>query len=266
MHILCPIDFSDHSMYALDYAINLGNKLGARLHLFTAYSVPHSTGRLRSLDEEIKKSVLEDLAEVLGRISPKITTGEKPLYSVMEGNSGRAISEFSKNHDIDLIVMGTQGKGSISNIFLGSVAKKVVDNATVPVIAVPQPLKTAMDDTAVVLNIDEKVVSNDFSINFVKNFVTKLNLKLDVFHAVSVLVSDDNYKETINKLGNLVRDVKIEGSDNITDSIKNNAEKNNYGLIMMIRRPHSFWSRLFMDTHTTSELAMTRIPIMILPE
>ncbi|MBK8081105.1 MAG: universal stress protein [Saprospiraceae bacterium] len=31
MNILCPIDFSDHSLYALDYAINLGNQLGARL-------------------------------------------------------------------------------------------------------------------------------------------------------------------------------------------------------------------------------------------
>lgn len=266
MHILCPIDFSDHSLYALDYAINLGNKLGAGLHLFTAYSVPHSTGRLRSLDEDIKKSVLEDLADVLAKISPKITTGLKPLYSVMAGNSGRVISEFSKSHDIDLIVMGTQGKGSISNIFLGSVAKKVVDNATVPVIAVPQPLKANMDETSVVLNLDEKVVTNDFSLTFVKNFVTKLNLTLDVFHAVSVSVPDDKYKETVSKLGELVRDVKIEGSDNITQSIKLNAEKNNYSMIIMIRRPHSFWSRLFMDTHTTTELAMTRIPIMILPE
>ncbi|MBK6362739.1 MAG: universal stress protein [Saprospiraceae bacterium] len=76
MNILCPIDFSDHSLYALDYAINLGNQLGARLHLFTAYSVPKSTGRLRSLDEEIKKSVLEDLSDVLISIENKITSGQ----------------------------------------------------------------------------------------------------------------------------------------------------------------------------------------------
>jgi nucleotide-binding universal stress UspA family protein len=266
MHILCPIDFSEHSLYALDYAIRLGNALGARLHLFTAYSVPHSTGRLRSLDGEIKKSVMEDLAEVLDKISPKITTGEKPLFSVREGNSGRAISEFSRNNDIDFIVMGTQGKGSLSNIFLGSVAKKVVDNASVPVIAVPQPLKEGMDENTVVLNVDEKTVTNDVSLNFVSNFVKKLNLRLDVFHAISGAVSDDKYKDTVSKLGDIVRDVKTENSDNITESIKLNAENNNYSLIMMIRRPHSFWSRLFMDTHTTTELAMTRIPIMILPE
>jgi nucleotide-binding universal stress UspA family protein len=266
MNILCPIDFSKHSLYALDYAIDLGNKTGAKLHLFTAYSVPKSTGRLRSLDEEIKKAVLEDLAEVLGQIENKITTGIKPSYGVMEGNSGRAINEFSRAHSIDVIVMGTQGKGSISNIFLGSVAKKVVDNSLVPVIAVPQPIKENIDFGKAILSLDEKPVENESSIRFIKDFCKNMKMQLQVFHVITPGDKEDLYKDTLKKLGDVVHDVVTEEGENVTESIKGYAEKAGGGLIVMIRRPHSFWSRLFVDTHTTTELAMTRIPIMILPE
>jgi nucleotide-binding universal stress UspA family protein len=266
MNILCPIDFSNHSLYALDYAINLGNALGAKLHLFTAYSVPKSTGRLRSLDNEIKKAVLEDLSDVLMSVENKITTGIKAGHSVMEGNSGRVISEFSKTHDIDLIVMGTQGKGSISNIFMGSVAKKVVDYAQVPVIAIPFPLKEGLDNKKAIINLDEKEVKNEYSFRFLQNFIQKLDIKLEVFHVVTDENLKDNIKETIEKLAPNVSDIVTVYSTDITNSIRKNAENANGGLIIMIRRPHSFWSRLFMDTNTTTELAMTRIPIMILPE
>ncbi|MBK6783349.1 MAG: universal stress protein [Saprospiraceae bacterium] len=265
INILCPIDFSDHSLYALDYAINLGNQLGARLHLFTAYSVPKSTGRLRSLDEEIKKSVLEDLSDVLISIENKITSGQKPLYSVTEGNSGRAILEFSMNHDIDIIVMGTQGKGSISNIFLGSVAKKVVDSSKIPVFAIPFPIKEKLDHTKVLLSLDEKEIKNESATDFVKNFTKSLQLSMEIFHVVT---PEDKgvYKETAKLYKDVTDKLSIVESEDIPGSIKNYAEASNCGLIIMTKRPHSFWSRLFVDTNTTAELATTKIPILILPE
>ncbi|MFZ1705136.1 MAG: universal stress protein [Saprospiraceae bacterium] len=266
MNILCPIDFSNHSLYALDYAIDLANKLGGKIHLFTAYSVPKSTGRLRSLDGEIKKAVLEDLSEVLQSIEPKISTGIKPCYGVLEGNSGRVITEYAVSHQIDVIVMGTKGTGSISNIFLGSVAKKVVDNATIPVIAVPNPLKENTNQKYAILSLDEKEVKNDSSLRFLKSFIKKLEFTLDLFHVQTPGDTSTEYTNTIELLKDIVKGVKTESSSDITGSIKRYAEKSNCGLIIMIRRPHSFWSRLFMDTNTTTELAMTRIPIMILPE
>ena len=266
MNILCPIDFSAHSLYALQYAIDLGNTLGARLHVFTAYSVPHSTGRLRSLDQDIRNAVLEDLSDVVKQIGPKITSGHAATTNVMEGNSGRAINEFAKTHDIDLIVMGTQGKGSLSNIFLGSVAKKVVDHAGVPVIAVPQPIKANCDEGTAILSLDEKEISNKKTIEFIQNFSRKIKLKLEVFHVITTTASSDVYQQNIIKLGDVIKDVKTENNEDITMSIKKHAEASNACLIMMVRRPHSFWSRLFQDSNTTTELAMTRIPIMILPE
>lgn len=266
MNILCAIDFSEHSLYALHYAIELGNKLGAQLHVFTAYSVPHSTGRLRSLDNEIRNAVLEDLSDVVKEITPKITSDHQATINVMEGNSGRAISEFAKTHHIDLVVMGTQGKGSLSNIFLGSVAKKVVDNSSVPVIAVPYPVKSNCNPNLAILNMDEKEISSAKTIKFIRNFCHKVSMGLEIYHVITSLTTTDVYQENVKKLGDIVKEVKAENNDDITLSIKNHAEASNACLIMMIRRPHSFWSRLFQDSKTTTELAMTRIPIMILPE
>jgi len=266
MNILCPIDFSEHSLYALQYAVDLANKTNSKLHVFTAYSVPRSTGRLRSLDNDIRAAVSEDLAEVVKQITPRITSGQETSYHVMEGNSGRAINEFAKAHNMDLIIMGTQGKGSISNMFLGSVAKKVVDNSAIPVIAVPQNVKVDADQGLAILNLDEKEIANESVVEFIRNFTQKLSLQLEVYHLVTPGTITDMYRDSVKKLGDVVKSVITENSDNITQSIKNHAETTNSSLIIMIRRPHSFWSRLFLDSKTTTELAMTNVPIMILPE
>ena len=50
-----------------------------------------------------------------------------------------AIVRYANEHQIDLIVMGTHGRGGISHVFMGSVAERVVRTATCPVLTVHHP-------------------------------------------------------------------------------------------------------------------------------
>jgi nucleotide-binding universal stress UspA family protein len=50
-----------------------------------------------------------------------------------------AIVDYAAQHAIDLIVMGTHGRGAISHLLMGSVAERVVRTAGCPVLTVHHP-------------------------------------------------------------------------------------------------------------------------------
>ncbi|MGV3488490.1 MAG: universal stress protein [Tuberibacillus sp.] len=84
--------------------------------------------KAQELDEEINKMLLE--AKNGLNIENKVTT------HVVSGSPGPAITEFANENNIDLIVMGSRGLGSVKAFFLGSVSHYVVQTAKCPVLIV----------------------------------------------------------------------------------------------------------------------------------
>ena len=266
MNILCPTDFSEHSLYALHYAIEKANRLDARIHLLTAYSVPRSTGALRSIDKVIQDSVLEELKNLAKNISPKITTGFEPSIHIMEGNSGRVICQFADEHNMDLIIMGTQGKGNLSNILLGSVAKKVVEQCRIPVIAIPSQINKDSNPSKVLLALDEKEIIHKESIAFLKEYAKKDAVVVDVYHLNQIHGVSDLNVGVLETLKEITGQVFEEFGTEPVRSIAAFTTKHKTGMLIMVRRPHSFLSRLFSDSNTVEELASTKTPLMVLPD
>ncbi len=266
MNILCPTDFSEHSLYALNYAIEKANRLDAKIHLLTAYSVPRSTGALRSIDKIIQDSVMDELNELAQKIAPKITTGHEPSVHIMEGNSGRVICQFASEHDIDLIIMGTQGKGNLSNILLGSVAKKVVEHSRVPVIAIPSQINKDSNPEKVLLALDEKEIMHKENFTFLKSYAKKDAVVVDIFHMNQIQGKSDLNLGSLESIKDIIGEVYEEFGTEPVQSIAAFTNKHKTGMLIMVRRPHSFWSRLFSDSNTVEELASTKTPLMVLPD
>lgn len=63
--------------------------------------------------------------------------GGEPIIAVIEGESGDVILEQSKNHEVDMIVMGTRTHTGIGQFLLGSTANKVIHHSKVPVLVYP---------------------------------------------------------------------------------------------------------------------------------
>ena len=62
--------------------------------------------------------------------------GLKYIYHISVGDSGEVIAHFVKEKEIQQVVMGTRGLGSVANMLLGSVANKVLHLVNVPVLLV----------------------------------------------------------------------------------------------------------------------------------
>lgn len=141
--ILFPIDFSEGSMNALDYAISLSKEYNAKLYLLhvvhdismtAGWQVPHIRvdELYRDMEEgarkEIEKCCMEELREL--KNIEKI---------VLRGIPDEEILKVSRKEKIDLIVIGTHGRTGIDRLLFGSTAEKVVRKAPCPVLSVRLP-------------------------------------------------------------------------------------------------------------------------------
>ena len=139
---LVPLDFSEYANQALDYAINLARKLGARLTLLhVIQSLP-----LGGVDmgvtlpytyiQDLEAEIMENMHACLERVT---TAGLEGEIVVVHGVPFHEIIETAKAQQVALIIMGTHGRTGFQHVLLGSVAEKVVRLAPCPVLVARQP-------------------------------------------------------------------------------------------------------------------------------
>jgi nucleotide-binding universal stress UspA family protein len=133
--ILVPTDFQDASLEALGKARELADKLGLRVVLLHAYSIPvvvypgFDPIIAPGLPEEIAstaKTALEKLAAENGGLETVLRAGD-PAFEIL-----KVILEIKPA----MVAMGTHGRKGLSHLLLGSVTEKVVRSSSAPVLIV----------------------------------------------------------------------------------------------------------------------------------
>lgn len=133
--ILVPTDFGDGAAHALDYAIELAAKLGAKVHVVSALGMP-ATG-LADLDVALSAVTGEEtIANSQAALDALAAT--RPGLSTMlrSGDAPDVIIQAAREIGADMIVMGTHGRRGLKRALLGSVAESVVRSAPCPVLTV----------------------------------------------------------------------------------------------------------------------------------
>jgi nucleotide-binding universal stress UspA family protein len=145
MHnILVATDFSETSDSALEYGRALARNFGARLHVLHVVEMSLGWGgvdgvgyNLPAIQDAMTEDARKKLDDIVGPAS-----GQPPeTIAVVKVAPGAAfvIAEYAKQAQVDLIVMGTHGRGLVGHLFLGSVAERVVRIAPCPVLTLRSP-------------------------------------------------------------------------------------------------------------------------------
>jgi nucleotide-binding universal stress UspA family protein len=138
--ILVATDFSQPSTAALNYAKMLAGALGASLHVLHVMEDPLLG--IKWPDYEcpipvIRKQLEREAAEHLDEL---LTADERAKLKVSLtaewGKPYAKVLSFAEEHNIDLIVMGTHGRGALEHALMGSVAERVVRHAVCPVLTI----------------------------------------------------------------------------------------------------------------------------------
>ncbi|NKB81348.1 MAG: hypothetical protein GKS05_05545 [Nitrospirales bacterium] len=136
-HILLPIDFSDCSLDAYEYAVNLEKSFDTSVTLLHAlgpfsYSLDFTLSRPvedRQHREKVK-SRLADLTKAFTR------EGFRASYVIKNKPASEAIIETRTESGADLIIMGTHGHRGLRRLIMGNVAAAVLRQSPVPVLTV----------------------------------------------------------------------------------------------------------------------------------
>ncbi len=140
MKILHPTDFSDCAAEAQEEASRLARVLGAELVLLhVSVEAPlYAEGLIGVKDVrkvyEAQRKWAEETLEA--RAAALRDTGVTSRALVRVGVPAEEIAKVAGEEGVDMIVMGTHGRGGLSRFFLGSVADRVIRAARCPVLTV----------------------------------------------------------------------------------------------------------------------------------
>ncbi|MFN8061944.1 MAG: universal stress protein [Vicinamibacterales bacterium] len=139
-NVLVPTDFSEPSAVALKYGLALAEAFGARLHLLHAvedpFTYPWAAEAYVNPDEIVARHRQEASAEMRKLVTDEQRTKYDVQFVVDIARPFLSVVDYAKKHDVDLIVMGTHGRGAIAHLLIGSVAENVVRKAPCPVLTV----------------------------------------------------------------------------------------------------------------------------------
>lgn len=133
--ILCPEDFDDNSMAALDYACRLASENDAMLYVLHVIFIPLTSP---SLPLEQYPPVSEGPAKVhLENVARDHLFGKARYETLVHtGKAADVVIKAAEDINADLIVMATHGRTGITRLFLGSVAEQVVRESRRPVLTI----------------------------------------------------------------------------------------------------------------------------------
>jgi nucleotide-binding universal stress UspA family protein len=140
--ILVPLDGSEYSEKAVDYAIGLAKKFSSEIVLV---HVVQSTAAVVTGPEVLGPSLLLDLKKRLEENGHRILSsaeerarkeGVKASSKMDYGNPADRIVNAARDEKADLIVIADRGLGSVARFFLGSVANQVSHHASCPVLLI----------------------------------------------------------------------------------------------------------------------------------
>jgi nucleotide-binding universal stress UspA family protein len=209
--ILCPIDFSEFSVKAYDYAQSLAWRYRATLLLehvtesltpmYPYYAFPNA---YVEISQELRTHAEQQLQEFA---KTHTRHGVQAECSVHEGAAANVILDLAEVQAVSLIVMGTHGLRGIDRVLLGSVADKILRKAHCPVLAVRKPAHDLVTQAGVldVIPPQRILCCTDFSdqseqsVEYAVSLATEYGGELTFLHVLEDLAGSADIENEIAK-------------------------------------------------------------------
>ena len=133
--ILLPTRGGDGSELAVDHAVSIAARFDATLHVIYVVDVrsqaaKHGTYELGELVDELRTAVTDAVTDRADE------AGIDTRIAIQQGTPHSAIQRYADDHGVDLIIMGTHGRGRVEQFLLGSITERTIRTADVPVVTV----------------------------------------------------------------------------------------------------------------------------------
>ena len=245
-NILVPIDFSEPSLSAVEFAFPVAKQFGADLHLAHVFEPDYPITSMVALplivpEVEVGRRVRRHLKDIAKKYSVELKRGN---IHAAKGKAFVEICRIARERNIDLIVIATRGNTGLKHLALGSTAERVVRYSHCPVLVargLEQTKTTARNgQRPAEVKFEKILVPVDFSdcsmkaVHYAKRLASQFGSKLVLVHSVAIQywITNDEYarydlpiltqqsqKIAREQMRELVQKLKREGLE-VTSSIE----------------------------------------------
>jgi nucleotide-binding universal stress UspA family protein len=272
--IIVPVDFSEHSEYALKTAAKLAKKHDAEV--LALHMLEMSTEALSVSDEllgqkavffmKLAEKKFNDFLDKDYLEGVKITPIIKHLKVFSE------VNDVAKQHDADIIVMGSHGANGFEEMFVGSNTERVVRSSEIPVLVVKSNV-TNINFDVIALACDfseESIESYHHTMAMFQDIVSKIylvhvNLPNEKFSSTAQLEKMAvNFFTKADKHLRSLENVRYVSDYTVDDGIVNFSNKNNVDLIVMPTHGRKGLARFFKGSVGEEVVNHSPIPVLTL--
>ena len=191
--VIVPIDFSKYSEYALEYAAIFAKKNNAEI--LALHMLEMSNAVLNKSDNSMQNETIfflklaeKKFVEFLDKDylqDVKVTPMVKHFKVFSE------VNDIAKEHDANLIIMGSHGVSGFKEVFVGSNTEKVVRHSDIPVLVIKQ--------SPILTDFENVVFASDFSDEAIRPYINACKLfdTLNInVHLVYVNLPNEKFRST----------------------------------------------------------------------
>jgi nucleotide-binding universal stress UspA family protein len=270
--ILVPIDFSEACDNALNYAVEFAKKANLRLDLLNVYDYP-TVSSAPVVWVPTTEDLMAEHLQRLESIREKIRRRHGEQLNVQcyceAGTVIEGINDFAKRNHTDLIIMGMQGGGFVSEKIIGSTVTSLMRQSVCPVLGIGKRVKFT-SIRQIVLAIDYKDADYKGILKPLRDLVKLFDAHLFLLNVMQDISAEE--KDLISE-GRIKRD--LEGipftahtviHTDISVAVDQFVEDKAIDMAVIIPRKHSFFYSLFHEANTKKLAFHTSVPLLALHE
>lgn len=266
MKIIVPLDFSENSYKALEFALSVADKKTGEITLVHVVEVIYdfASQAATALD-----SMFEDGEKLLKKNIEKYrASGVAMDYEILEGNAAITVARVAEERNADLIVMGTQGASGIKKALIGTTTVNLVREANCPVLVVP-----ALSQLSEIRKITLALEFADHEEQFIGWIVDRSKhweLGLEILHVQTTR----GFREELAVLGmegylqknypGILATIHTFYSDNASQGLELYMKEHRNMILVMCHQDRNLWEQLFQKSQSIGLAYHTHIPLLIM--
>lgn len=269
--LLVPTDFSSTAANALFFAIALADKLNAEVLLMHAYELPvAAAGIPYELWHEEQTNRKAEAERQLRTECERLVGQVKIGYKAIEGAAVDSVLEMAKDDAFEFIIMGTNGAGNHTSGFFGSTTSHIIEQARIPVIAVPERSYFKNEIRKITFATDYHA-SDVAAANQALKLAAVFNANLTLLHIATADTADSENAEQMNQFMKRVRmragysnlSYEILVSDNVGGQLEEYINAGRTDVMAMSTYHRGFFGRIFQRSYTKEMALKMTIPLIV---
>lgn len=224
--------------------------------------------------EHESKDVLDkmatDLQQFITRSFPEENALPVVSHSCEQGGLEDNVKYITEHEDIELVIMGSSGEGSLMRLFTGTNTRSFIDHINRPILVIPYGIE--LKDISKVVFATDYAMSDIKAVNYFSTWANAFHAEFDVVHVdvfgdkqSSEMVEREIFLDMLEDINHPNLKHKLVHGKELLQSLNRFCSQENADLLGLLHHQDSFIRRMFTESTAGDFLEKHTIPVIIFP-